>query len=51
VAENAGFIGELTLLVMENLLHDSGEMLLHESLHLTMNIFAADLTDEGFSRT
>ncbi|HTV81677.1 MAG TPA: EAL domain-containing protein [Acidobacteriaceae bacterium] len=48
VAENAGFIGELTSLVMENVLHDLGEMLVHESLHVTMNIFAADLTDEGF---
>lgn len=48
VAENAGFIGNLTSLVIENVLDDLGTLLVRDRLQVSLNIFAADLTDERF---
>jgi sensor c-di-GMP phosphodiesterase-like protein len=49
IAEERGFVGEITRLVVRHALNDFGELLsAHPDFHLSINVAAADLADPGF---
>jgi sensor c-di-GMP phosphodiesterase-like protein len=49
IAEEQGFVGEITRLVVRHALHDFGETLRsHPGFRLSINVAAADLADPGF---
>ncbi|MFZ1085203.1 MAG: EAL domain-containing protein [Terracidiphilus sp.] len=49
IAEERGFVGEITRLVVRHALNDFGELLRsHPDFHLSINVAAADLADPGF---
>jgi sensor c-di-GMP phosphodiesterase-like protein len=49
IAEERGFVGDITRLVVRRVLDDFGEILrTHPDFHLSINVAAADLTDPEF---
>ena len=49
IAEERGFVGEITRLVVRHALHDFRELLLSRpEFHLSVNVAAADLSDDRF---
>jgi sensor c-di-GMP phosphodiesterase-like protein len=49
IAEQCGFVGEITKLVLRHVLHDCGAMLRKRpEIHVSINVAAADLADPEF---